>query len=587
MLVGVSEIADLAGVKGAAVVTNWRARSSRFPEPKVGGTQPRFDLDEVMQWLRHDAPRGRVAPEVDPDWLWPRLVDAFAREAGVADVRPALAALIAVRHLVADGDDWRGFVSSGDPAALRRAARAAERAAHGLRDELVRRLAVSGTADYTAHLAVVLDASVSGSERHLAAVLDLEASTGRRPSVRTRAALTGSMIGLAEVRPRDRVFDPACGVGDLLVECTQRGVGSVCGQDVDADATFLATVRLTLLGADVRLAPAGHDSIVDDQFATQRFDLVLVDPPVGDAAPPLGRWLEHALDHLAPEGRLVISMPLHELVPVRAARRRPDRRLVDLLGKVAVSTPLRAAAVVARGGRADVTGPVVVLCLGGVAQRDGARAVPVVTLLERPRDLSVAVVAEAMADAVAGRGGAGGVEVVVETADAAEVFAVLRAAGELVEQRTTARRHPNAPPDFDSSWNIDRASVGSDDASFAPPSGTWAASAVRADAAFSDAARLAASLDPLMVSRMQSRRRDSMSSLRLGAPTPSGIAQGAPDRSQASSALGAATDRLLSVLRGHQADLERAAPGLYEELLAAAVRIRLAAGEPSDDVPRR
>lgn len=583
MLVGVSEIADLAGVKGAAVVTNWRVRSSRFPEPKVGGTQPRFDLDEVMQWLRHDAPRGRVAPEVDPDWLWPRLVDAFAREAGMTDVRPLLAALVAVRHVVADSDDWRAFVSTGDPAALRRAAKAVERRTPALRDELVRRLATQGSIDYTPHLAVVLDASAAGSERHLAAVLDLEASTGRRPSVRTRAALTGSMIGLADLRPHDRVFDPACGVGDLLVECAQRGVAHVCGQDLDGEATFLATVRLTLLGADARVAPAGHDSIVDDQFATQRFDLVVVDPPVGDAAPPLGRWLEHALDHLAPEGRVVISMPLHELVPVRAARRRPDRRLVDLLGKVAVSTPLCAAVVVARGGRADVTGPVVVLGLGGSTRPEGVR---VVTMLERPRDLSVAAVAESIADAVAGRGGASGVEVVVETVDAAEVFAVLRAAGELVEQRSTTRRHPNTPPDFDASWNIDRASVPSDDASLTHRSNMWVASEMRADAGFSDAARLAASLDPLMVTRMRSRRRDETAPP-LGAQAPDDAVRGTPERVRSASALAAATERLLAVLRGHQSDLERAAPGLYEELLAAAVRIRLAAGEPSDDVPRR
>ena len=52
ILLRVADIRDLAGVGTSAVVTNWRARSPKFPEPRVGGSQPLFELHEVLDRLR-------------------------------------------------------------------------------------------------------------------------------------------------------------------------------------------------------------------------------------------------------------------------------------------------------------------------------------------------------------------------------------------------------------------------------------------------------------------------------------------------------------------------------------------------------
>ena len=111
VLVSISDIVDLVGATGPAVVTNWRARFSTFPEPRVHGTQPRFELEEVLDWLRHDGPRNRSVPEPEPMWMWQRLVEAFGAAHSPSEARTRVAALLAVRHLLAGEGAGRGSVS--------------------------------------------------------------------------------------------------------------------------------------------------------------------------------------------------------------------------------------------------------------------------------------------------------------------------------------------------------------------------------------------------------------------------------------------------------------------------------------------
>src|SRR2546428_10524785 len=61
-LVGIAEIAELAGVSRAAVV-NWRTRHSDFPSPVTTlQAGPVFSRDQVRKWLR--ARRGPVTTTI-------------------------------------------------------------------------------------------------------------------------------------------------------------------------------------------------------------------------------------------------------------------------------------------------------------------------------------------------------------------------------------------------------------------------------------------------------------------------------------------------------------------------------------------
>ncbi|MGA0895619.1 MAG: N-6 DNA methylase, partial [Ilumatobacteraceae bacterium] len=322
VLLRLTDIKDLAGVQGAAVVANWRARFPSFPEPRVGGPQPLFALDEVLRWLRLDGPRGREIADPKPLWLWKLLVDAYVRQMS-ADVRTALVALVAVSRLAGDTDEWRRVVEGDDDlAALRLAARHADREAalrttdrdtrwaHSLGDRL---RPSSANAAALCQLAGALD----GLRQHpvdevLEPVLELEPGTKRRRPQRTQPVLARLMAAMAGVQPDDMVLDPAAGEGDVLLaahRASGRGSQSatVAGQDISADASFIAAVRLVLDHAHGGIAEAG-DSIRDERLADRRFSVVLLDPPVAERPSSdrdtysLPRWIDHAIERTRPGG---------------------------------------------------------------------------------------------------------------------------------------------------------------------------------------------------------------------------------------------------------------------------------------------
>ena len=381
ILGGPSEIARLLGVKGPAVVTNWRSRSAHFPSARTGGAQPRFDVVEVIEWLRDYGPRGSQAPAIESDRWWERMVEAFATQASVASPRSTVIALLVLRAVTleqespADVASWNSVLALADPlldddtraerlAAVARAVEAGDPRRAGL---LVEQLSVDpGTAAYIGDL---IDALRPLADRPSTALLSpvLALDRDARPKAQRRShdQLASLMAALAEVPQGGSVLDPAAGEGSVLFACgtSTTPAPRLIGREFDREAWTVARSRLLIAGLDADLGEAPFDSIRGELPLSigSRVDAVLVDPPVSDDAPSLERWIDEGLRCLEPLGTLVIALPLSELVIVKAARRKPARRLVDAVTSLSNEGRIDGVVAVGRGVRSDVVGPVCVL----------------------------------------------------------------------------------------------------------------------------------------------------------------------------------------------------------------------------------
>jgi hypothetical protein len=285
----------MAGVTRAAV-SNWRRRRSDFPQP-VGGTaaSPLFSIAEVQRWLGEQREGREVTGEVR---IWQELRGTYGGEM--------------VRALAEVGEYLRGASKKLTDEAIRSAvdSLSAERAPGEILDALVARLLQS-----------------TGR-----AALD-GASTPRL--VRAVGEFAGDTAGT--------VFDPACGIGSLLVSAGGARVASRVGQDTQVDAVLLARARTALSSAvaDTSTDVAVGDSLRNDAFPELRADLVVCEPPTAVAdwgreqllvdprweagLPSRGEselaWLQHCYHHTAPGGRAIV------VLPTSVAHRRSGRRI--------------------------------------------------------------------------------------------------------------------------------------------------------------------------------------------------------------------------------------------------------------------
>ncbi|MEU2749768.1 N-6 DNA methylase [Streptomyces collinus] len=299
-LVTGSEIARLAGVTRAAV-SNWRRRYGDFPTPVGGGVNsPLFDLAEVQSWLDRQRKGQEVSVEVQ---LWQALRGAYGDD--------MLGGLVDVARFLTEGEAGEEF-----PPDVAR---------------LARDLAESGG---------VAEAVSALAERFTDSVR--RAGSDQVTSSRVVRAVR-QFAG--EVAPDATLFDPACGIGSLLLAVGPDHGPRRCGQEADARRATFAQLRAVLTahgGTDI----VAGDSLRDDQWADLKADLVVCDPPVGE--PDWGRedllldprwefgtpsraegelaWLQHAYAHTAPGGRVLMVLPAS--VAYRKAGRRIRAELV-------------------------------------------------------------------------------------------------------------------------------------------------------------------------------------------------------------------------------------------------------------------
>ncbi|MCG7524310.1 N-6 DNA methylase [Streptomyces sp. OfavH-34-F] len=314
-LVTAAEIARLAGVTRAAV-SNWRRRYDDFPAPATDSTSsPLFDLAEVRAWLDAQRKGQETSPEVR---LWQQL---------------------RTEH----GDDMVGGLTA------------------------VARLLVRREEDGDAPLRPLVEelaADRSPAELLSGLTARYAESSGRAGSdgvtsphlVRAVRHFAGPEV------PGRTVYDPACGIGSLLL-AFHPGAGALAGQDLDPARARYTELRAEVAGATGVTVRAG-DSLRSDGLPGLRADLVVCEPPAGAA--DWGReellldprwefgvpsraeselaWLQHCYRHTAPGGRVIVVMPAS--VAYRRAGRRIRAEIVrrGLLTEVVALPPGMAAA---------------------------------------------------------------------------------------------------------------------------------------------------------------------------------------------------------------------------------------------------
>ncbi|MFE1327856.1 N-6 DNA methylase [Streptomyces sp. NPDC058741] len=298
-LVTGAEIARLAGVTRAAV-SNWRRRYDDFPAPAGGAANsPLYSLAEVQEWLDKQRKGQEVSPEVE---LWQAMRAVYGEQmiGGLAQVAAVLAGTAGT--VVPDdiAARIRGLARTETPAGV----------VSGLTERFMDSARRAGSDQITPERVV-------RAVRYFAPELSSEAT----------------------------VFDPACGIGVLLLSVAS-GAGMRCrGQELDADSAQFAQLRADLLGRTGVHIVAG-DSLRADEWPDLKADLVVCDPPAGvtewgreelllDSRWDLGTpskaegelaWLQHAYAHTVPGGHVLMVMPAS--VAYRKAGRRIRAELV-------------------------------------------------------------------------------------------------------------------------------------------------------------------------------------------------------------------------------------------------------------------
>ena len=145
----------------------------------------------------------------------------------------------------------------------------------------------------------------------------------------TPAPVVDLMVALANPAPGEKVYDPCCGFGGLLVEALRRtrgatdasspgqevGPAAIAGVESDWRAYPVGLCRLVLAGVDRPDLTCG-DALVKplpgDRDASG-YDCILASPPWGDEEEETDhiedRFLRHVMGHLRPGGRAVIAVP--------------------------------------------------------------------------------------------------------------------------------------------------------------------------------------------------------------------------------------------------------------------------------------
>lgn len=394
--VSTGDIARLGRV-GRAAVSNWRRRHDDFPGPVSGtASNPRFALSEVEAWLRSNGKRYRLSAA---DRAWQRLLSDGA-DFLLPERLAAAGAYLLDRH----------------------------------HPELARLLPGDAPPPLDdPELAALLD-DVAGRHGPAAAYENL-CGRYRRPAGEPPDGLATAMARIA-LPGGGNVLDPACGTGALLLVT---GADGAHGQEADPATARIAATRLLLAGS--RTAPvAVADALRHDAFPTEEFDAVVSAPAVvdrtwphdalaGDARfahglPPRTEpelaWVQHGLAHVRPGGRVVLRLPA--AVASRRAGRRIRANLLRagaLRAVLAIEDETRSTDVwvlrrPARGDQvpsrvlvarshADAVAELWEAFASGRAVGEGARAVPVVELLDDDVDLGPEHRLQRRASAEAGR----------------------------------------------------------------------------------------------------------------------------------------------------------------------------------------
>jgi type I restriction enzyme M protein len=341
-LIGVKEIAELAGVTSAAVA-NWQKRyPSEFPLPvEKFDSGPVFDSDEVIKWLRrHQKP---IKPLGFEDVLW-KAADKLRGSMDASEYKHVVLGLIFLKYVEDAFDERRG--------ALR-----GELEAEGITGEQAEELLESRD-EYTAEgvfwvppearwhylrerakqpeIGKLIDTAMDLIEADNPSLRGVLPKTYARPSLDVRRLgelvdlISGIGLGSAEHREKDilgrvyeyflgrfasaegkaggefytprsvvkllvemieplrgRVYDGCCGSGGMFVQAERfvdahggrRNDIAVYGQELNDTTWRLAKMNLAIRGIEADLGPRWGDSFHEDLHPDLKADYILANPP--------------------------------------------------------------------------------------------------------------------------------------------------------------------------------------------------------------------------------------------------------------------------------------------------------------------
>ena len=180
----------------------------------------------------------------------------------------------------------------------------------------------------------------------MALVALLAKAEGRRGGQFYTPDAVARLLAALVVEPGDRVYDPCCGSGGLLLAAHERGAAALSGREINPTTWRLAHWNAVVHDAPFDLGPSPSDSLA--ALGTGQADAVVANPPFnlarwggakpGDPRFPLGppsssnanfAWLQHALTHLAPTGRAALVLANGSLTTRGRADRHIRQQLLD------------------------------------------------------------------------------------------------------------------------------------------------------------------------------------------------------------------------------------------------------------------
>ncbi|WP_239380148.1 N-6 DNA methylase [Frankia sp. CIT1] len=406
-LVTREEIASAAGVTTQAV-SNWARRYTNFPHP-VGRSSPqRFAAVEVAIWLdTHTIDRPRRRPdETSGSTFGHRFreslrlppADAAASGAGHGAASRRLLSplwqqlstmwdsastgtraerLLALAYLrQADPEGWaalrRSYAQGADIAQLEAMMKAQHVHSAGLWDVLRDVLGSLPPEPRILHLAGAIEnalgtlpgAGVPEAEIGPVVsqyVLDQDAEERRRPGSDfvTRPTVARLVADLLAPRPGERIYDPCCGSGELLIAAglrarTGRAETSepeqvLHGQARGAHSWRIAKLIAAIHGLPADLGPGPENALRHHGTGLLgSFDVVLTNPPFNQkdwgaefvrsdrwefGQPPRDdgnlAWLQHCLSVLDERGRATVIMPTSAAAKTKPQQQRIRGDMVD------------------------------------------------------------------------------------------------------------------------------------------------------------------------------------------------------------------------------------------------------------------
>lgn len=387
-LIGVAEIAELAGVTKAAVA-NWRARGSTgFPPPAVETKSgPLYRKPEIEAWLsERDVPAQQSKPDEEAtdeplgieSALW-ATADRLRGSVDASQYRHLVLGLLFLRFITGArrkglkrpaGTDWES-ITSVPPKTLAAALDKATQDLAVANPSIAPALTLSFRSTpiderRLAGLVEVLErVPVNGSEEDrdllgrayeyfLGRFASLEGRSGGE--FYTPTSVVRLLVEMIEPTS-GTVYDPCCGSGGMFIQsarfreahATTRKDLSLFGQELNAGTRRLAIMNLAMHGLQADLGDGEADTFHNDLHEGLRVNHILANPPfnISDwgvdslladprweyGVPPNANanlaWVQHMVWHLNDSGRAGIVLANGSLTSDQPAEYAIRKGLVD------------------------------------------------------------------------------------------------------------------------------------------------------------------------------------------------------------------------------------------------------------------